>query len=98
MAADLAQDTAVRADPSMPGRYRIELPATWSFILPSGGVVMTAALRAAEAHLAEPPLRLASATTIFTTPIHPGELVADVHVIRRGRSATSRRSRREFGR
>ena len=88
MAADLAHDTAARADPSTPGRYRIDLPAHWSYILPSGGVAMTAALRAAETHLAEPPLRLASATTIFTTPIEAGELVADVHVIRRGRSAT----------
>jgi acyl-CoA thioesterase len=88
MAADLAHDTAVRADPSTPGRYRIDLPSHWSYILPSGGVAMTAALRAAEAHLAEPPLRLASATTIFTTPIEAGELVADVHVIRRGRTAT----------
>jgi acyl-coenzyme A thioesterase PaaI-like protein len=88
MAADLAHDTAVRADPSTPGRYHIALPSHWDYILPSGGVVMTAALRAAEAHLAEPPLRLASATTIFTTPIQPGELVADVHVLRRGRSAT----------
>jgi acyl-CoA thioesterase len=88
MASDLAQDTAVRADPDVPGRYHVNLPATWDFVLPSGGVVMTCALRAAEAHLAEPPLRFASATTIFTTPIHPGELVADVHVIRRGRGAT----------
>lgn len=88
MAADLAQDTAVRADPDVPGRFHVNLPASWDFILPSGGVVMACALRAAEAHLAEPPLRFASATTIFTTPIHPGELVADVHVIRRGRGAT----------
>ncbi|MEO8841537.1 MAG: thioesterase family protein [Kofleriaceae bacterium] len=88
MAADLASDTAVRADPTTPGRYTIQLPANWDYVLPSGGVVMTCALRAAEAHLAEPSLRLASATTIFTTPIHPGELIADVHVIRRGRAAT----------
>ena len=54
MAADLAHDTAARADPSTPGRYRIDLPAHWGYILPSGGVAMTAALRAAEAHLAEP--------------------------------------------
>jgi acyl-CoA thioesterase len=87
-AADLAADTAVRADPDVPGRYRVDLPAHWDFVLPSGGVAMTCALRAAEAHLAEPPLRFASATTIFTTPIHPGELIADVTVLRRGRSAT----------
>lgn len=86
MSADLRSDTAVT--PDGPDRYRITLPTSWDYVLPSGGVVMTAALRAAEAHLAEPPLRLASATTIFTTPINPGPLVAEVHVIRRGRSAT----------
>jgi acyl-CoA thioesterase len=88
MAADLAIDTAVRADPQTPGRYHIALPTSWDFVLPSGGVIMTAALRAAETHLAEAPLRFASATTIFTTPIHAGELVADVAVLRRGRGAT----------
>jgi acyl-CoA thioesterase len=89
--ADLAVDTAVRADPDVPGRYRHLLPDHWDYLLPSGGVVMTCALRAAAAHLAEPPLRLASATTIFASPIHAGELVSDVHVIRRGRSATQLR-------
>ena len=88
MAADLAQDTAVRADPDVPGRYHVTLPTHWDFVLPSGGVAMTCALRAAETHLAEPPLRFASATTIFTTPINAGALFADVHVLRRGRSAT----------
>jgi acyl-CoA thioesterase len=84
--ADLAADTAVRADPDVPGRYHLELPGHWDYLLPSGGVVMTCALRAAEAHVADPSLRLASATTIFASPIHPGRLVADVHVIRRGGS------------
>jgi acyl-CoA thioesterase len=88
MPADLRSDTAVRADPDVPGRYHHVLPDRWDYMLPSGGVVMSCALRAAEAHLAEPPLRLASATTIFASPIHPGALVSDVHVIRRGRSAT----------
>src|SRR5450432_4613695 len=88
MPADLARDTAVRADPNTPGRYHVELPENWNYVLPSGGVVMTCALRAAETHLAEPPLRFASATTIFPTPIHAGELIADVHVLRRGRGAT----------
>ncbi|HEY5946823.1 MAG TPA: thioesterase family protein [Kofleriaceae bacterium] len=82
--ADLAVDTAVRADPDVPGRYRLTLPDHWDYLLPSGGVVMTCALRAAEAHVGDRELRLASATTIFATPMHPGPLVADVHVIRRG--------------
>jgi acyl-CoA thioesterase len=86
MSADLAADTAVRADPAVPGRYHVVLPNSWDYLLPSGGVVMTAALRAAEAHVGDRELRLASATTIFASPVHPGALVADVHVIRRGGS------------
>lgn len=84
--ADLAVDTAVQADPDVPGRYTLTLPNHWDYLLPSGGVVMTAALRAAQAQVADPSLRLASATTIFASPIHPGRCVADVHVIRRGGS------------
>ena len=83
--ADLAADTAAR--PEGEGRYRIALPDHWDYLLPSGGAVMTCALRAAEAELADPALRLASATTIFATPVHPGELIAQAHVIRRGASA-----------
>ena len=90
MFADLAADTHVRAG-DRPGRYHVTLPDHWDYLLPSGGVVMTAALRAAAAELAEPELRLASATTIFASPINPGELIADVHVIRRGRSASQLR-------
>ena len=82
--ADLAVDTAVTADPDVTGRYFLTLPDHWDYLLPSGGVVMTAALRAAAAHIADPSLRLCSATTIFASPIHPGRCVADVHVIRRG--------------
>jgi acyl-CoA thioesterase len=84
--ADLAADTAVRADPEVAGRYHIDLPNSWDYLLPSGGVVMTAALRAAEAHVGDRELRLASATTIFASPVHPGALIADVHLIRRGGS------------
>ena len=47
---------------------------------------MSAALRAAEAHLGDRTLRLASATTIFASPMHPGKCIADVHVIRHGGS------------
>lgn len=83
-AASLQADTAVRADPATPGRYHVNLPTSWDYLLPSGGVVMTAALRAAEAAVGDPLLRLASATTIFATPIHPGPLVADVTLLRRG--------------
>jgi acyl-CoA thioesterase len=87
--ADLAMDTVAR--PDGPNRYRITLPDHWDYMLPSGGVVMTCALRAAEAALGDPSLRLASATTIFATPVHPGTLVAEVHPIRRGNTAAQMR-------
>ncbi|MBA2539956.1 MAG: thioesterase family protein [Deltaproteobacteria bacterium] len=84
MSADLALDTAVRADSGVPGRFHLTLPDHWDYLMPSGGVAMTCALRAAEAALAEPVLRFASATTIFCTPIHTGTLIADVTILRRG--------------
>ncbi|MBL9016043.1 MAG: thioesterase family protein [Myxococcales bacterium] len=86
MYADLAADTAVRPDPEVPGRYHVALPDHWDYLLPSGGVVMTCALRAAQAFLNEPLLRLGSATTIFATPLRAAELVADVTELRRGKS------------
>jgi acyl-CoA thioesterase len=43
-------------------------------------------LRAAVAAVGEPALNLASATTIFSTPIRSGPLVCDAHIIRRGRA------------
>ncbi len=92
MPADLAADTAVRPDPETPGRYHLTLPDHWDYLLPSGGAVMTCALRAAEAAIGEPLLRLASATAIFCTPIHPGKLVADVTVLRRGGSTAQVRA------
>jgi acyl-coenzyme A thioesterase PaaI-like protein len=91
MSADLAADTAVRADPATPGRYHATLPDHWDFLLPSGGVVMTCALRAAAAALGDPALRFASATTMFCTPIKHGPLVADVVVLRRGKSTAQLR-------
>ena len=84
MSADLVVDTAVRADPATPGRYHIHLPDHWDFLMPSGGVVMTCALRAAAAEINDPSLRFASSTTIFCTPIKNGPLVADVTTLRRG--------------
>lgn len=86
MPADLAVDTTMRADPATPGRYLTTLPDHWDFLMPSGGVVMTCALRAAAAELGDPALRFASATTIFCTPIKNGPLVAETFVLRRGGS------------
>jgi len=91
MFADLAADTAMRVDPPTPGRYLATLPDHWDYLMPSGGVVMTCALRAAQAELAEATLRFASATTMFATPIKNGPLVAEVFVLRRGGSTAQLR-------
>jgi acyl-CoA thioesterase len=91
MSADLAVDTAVRADPATPGRYHVNLPDHWDFLMPSGGVAMTCALRAAVAELGDPSLQFASATTIFCTPIKNGPLVIDATMLRRGGSTAQLR-------
>jgi hypothetical protein len=81
-AGDLARDTAaVRIDD---GAYRIDLSPRWNYLKPSGGAAMTAALRAAEAALGDPGLRLASATATFCVPIEAGPQRADVAILRRG--------------
>ena len=84
--ADLAADTRARKLAS--GRYQLDLSPAWSFLLPSGGVLATAALRAAFDELDDPALRLVSATTTFCTPVQAGPLAIDVTVLRRGASAS----------
>jgi acyl-CoA thioesterase len=67
--------------------WSFELPRSWDFLLPSGGVLQTASLRAAAAELGDDGLRLVSASTVFCTPIQPGRLDAEVTVLRRGGAA-----------
>lgn len=95
VAADLAADTEPTALGG--GRYRLELSSRWNFALPSGGVLTTAALRAAARELADDGLRMTSATAIFCTPIPPGALELDVAVLRRGGSAAQIRTTARAG-
>ncbi len=83
--AELIADTAVR--PLGGGRYTLDLSPAWSFLLPSGGVLATASLRAAVAELVDPALRLVSTTTVFCTPLAAGAIDLEVRVLRRGASA-----------
>ncbi len=85
-AANLDDDTRAvrRAD----GRYALELPRSWSFLTPSGGVLLGVVLRAMDDALAEPAQEVVSATAIFTEPIREGPLVVDVDVLRRGGAAS----------
>lgn len=91
MSADLGRDTAVVADAGVANRYHVALPSSWDFVTPSGGVLMTVALRAVETHLSEPHLRFASATTVFCTPLRATNLVIDVTELRRGKATSQLR-------
>lgn len=89
--ADLLADIA--AQPLGEGRYAVELPASWSFRLPSGGVLMSAALGALQKEIDDPELSPLSATAVFLEPLEAGPLVAECEVLRRGRSVTQGRAR-----
>jgi len=88
--ADLAVDTAVT--PVGQGRYTCTLPTHWNYWTPSGGVLMTVAMRAITAELADPAQRPISATTIFCAPVFAGPLEIAVTVLRRGKLATQARA------
>lgn len=81
-AADLAADTAVT--PLGDGRYRLDLANHWDYLLPSGGVVLTAALRAGAAMLGDASLRLWSSTATFCAPVPAGRIDLVVTILRRG--------------
>jgi acyl-CoA thioesterase len=91
--ADLARDTAITRAPGREGaRYVLDLPAHWDYLIPSGGVVMSAAMRAIAAEIGDPELKPLSATTIFCAPVPAGPLVIDVVILRRGSLATQARA------
>ncbi len=90
--ADLAADTAVRSLEASPGWYVADLPPNWDYRTPSGGVLMTVALRAMQAELRDPELRICSATTLFCSPVPAGPLEIQVAVLRHGGAAAQVRA------
>lgn len=90
--SDLALATAVCRLERAPGWYVAELPDDWSYITPSGGVLMTVAMRAMVAELADPALRPVSATTLFCSSVPAGRLEIRVEVLRRGNAASQLRA------
>jgi acyl-CoA thioesterase len=84
--ADLALDTAVRKL-SEAGAYASTLPASWDYAAPSGGVLMTVALRAMAAEIGDPSFQPLSATATFCSPILAGPMRTNVTILRRGNAA-----------
>jgi acyl-CoA thioesterase len=90
--SDLARDTAVTRLQVAPGWYTAELSHAWDFRTPSGGTLMTVALRAMQEELNDPALRLLSANTHFCSPVPAGPLEVRVEVLRHGGAAAQIRA------
>lgn len=90
--ADLAADSAGTGLDKAPGWYVADLPPTWDFATPSGGVLMTVALRAMVAELDDPALRPIAAHALFLSPVPNGALEVRVEVLRRGGAAAQLRA------
>ncbi len=91
-ASNLARDTAVTRLKAAPGWYTAELGPQWNFQTPSGGVLMTIAMRAMYEELGEDDLRPLSANTHFCSPVPAGPLEIRVEVLRHGRAAAQVRA------
>lgn len=89
---DLAQDTRVSRLKVAPGWYTAELSEGWNFLTPSGGVLMTVAMRAMQQELGDPNLRPLSANTHFCSPVPAGPLEVRVEVLRHGGAAAQMRA------
>jgi acyl-CoA thioesterase len=89
---DLAADTAVTRLKVAPGWYTANLPDAWNFLTPSGGVLMTVAMRAMQDELADSALRPLSANTHFCSPVPAGPLEIRVEVLRHGSAAAQIRA------
>jgi acyl-CoA thioesterase len=92
MASDLAADTAIQKIKEAPGWYTADLPDSWSWESPAGGVLMTVAMRAMQAEIADASFRPISATTLFCSPVPSGAMEIRVEVIRRGNAAIQLRA------
>jgi acyl-coenzyme A thioesterase PaaI-like protein len=91
-AGDLAAATAVTRLSKAPGWYTADLCTDWNFFTPSGGVLMTIALRAMQCELDDPTLRPLSANTLFMSPVPAGPMEIRVEVLRRGGAAAQLRA------
>lgn len=89
---DLAADTAVHRVRVAPGWYTAELGDHWDFRTPSGGVLMTIAMRAMREELGDPEFRPVSANTHFCSPVPAGPMEIRVEVLRHGTAAAQLRA------
>ena len=71
------------------GSYVAHIGEEWNCpVVPHGGLVTAAAIRAMAAELDDPEQSLRSVTSVFAAQVLPGPVEIDVSVLRRGRSLT----------
>jgi acyl-CoA thioesterase len=76
-------------EPRSNGGYVAHIGEEWNCpVVPHGGLVTAAALRAMAAELGDPEQSLRSVTSVFAAQVLPGDIEIDVSVLRRGRSLT----------
>jgi acyl-CoA thioesterase len=76
-------------EPRSNGSYVAHIGEEWNCpVVPHGGLVTAAALRAMAAELGDPEQSLRSVTSVFAAQVLPGDIEIDVSVLRRGRSLT----------
>lgn len=84
------QQMDLTSDPSVPGRYRVEVSPEWNCpAIPHGGIMAALAARGIALELGEDiarGMKLRSATTVFAARVPAGPVTIDVNVLRRGRS------------
>ncbi len=90
--SSLAVDIAVTRLKAAPGWYTASLSEAWNFQTPSGGVLMSIAMRAMSEELGDDDLRPLSANTHFCSPVPAGPMEIRVEVLRHGRSAAQVRA------
>lgn len=87
--ADLLASIASTPVPARPNVYRAALDRSWSFIIPSGGVLTSVALGAMRQALGERGARLVpvAATATFCSAVAEGPLEVEVVTLRAGKTA-----------
>jgi acyl-CoA thioesterase len=81
------EDTAVRADPSKPGRYLANISPNWNIIYVFGGLTMATAISAARAAVSQSDFELLTATATYLAPISAGPQTLEVRPLRVGKGA-----------
>jgi len=83
-ATGLAAASAVKRLRNAPGWFTADLCNDWNFLTPSGGVLMSIALRAMQTELDDSELCPLSANTLFMSPVPAGPMEIRVEILRRG--------------